>query len=235
MENLILEFAQFDPVTLAWMAAPKVVSGLRSLWKGAHPSKRVRRAAEKAYRTRLWKRGKEGVYDAGNMREIISKVGRTASGVAEKGKTWIQGLMAKQGLENSAVAGQVGAKYDMDVSKQVSNAARDIAVKNIDTKVKAQDQMGEIGFGDTEFDYKRKLRQRANIDKGLGDLTSAASSYAIGRRAHEPNQPGQDASLGKDIPNFDTHTKEQIWDWLQKHEDPEKALQMLLLMSAVPS
>ena len=93
--------------------------------------------------------------------------------------------------------------------------------------------MGEIGFGDTEFDYKRKLKQRANIDKGLGDLTSAASSYAIGKRAHLPNQPGQDVSLGKDMPNFETSSKEEIWDWLQKHENPEKALQMLLLMSGV--
>ena len=240
MENLIVEFAQFDPVTLAWMAAPKVISGIRSLWKGANPIKRKRSGEETEYRKRLFDRSKKGIYDEGNMREILSGMSRRVGEAARVGKQATMGQLTRQGLENSAVAPEMVAGIDRGLAVSVSESARDLETKNIGEKIKAQNQMGELGFKDTDEMFRSKMQQRKDFDAGYSSLVGGVTDYATGRRGHMPNQPpgtqwnkpSGDAFTGN-IPSFTENSRTEIWEWLRKQKDPESALQMLLLMSGM--
>jgi len=252
MENIILEFAQFDPVTLGIIAGGKVASGVYNWFKGKrNPIKRTMSPEEARFRSQLHKRSTEGVYDAGNMREIISRVGRSASEVADKGRQFALGMLQGQGLGKSAVGQQIANKYNTQVSRAVSDSARDTAIANIGTKIQAQDQLGRIGMNDTERNYQQKIRERAEkdkyYDKAFGDLVVGVTDYATGIRAGikpednkgyvqpktkwgNPNENIQ-ASIPEDV--LMLKDKEAVVKWIQSQDDPQKALEMLLLLSGI--
>lgn len=169
----ILQFAQFDPVTAAFLAAPGIAKGVKGLWNAFNPIKKRRSGLEQRYISQLQRRGRKGAYTPGMQREFVSQTSRAVGQQADIAKTYQQGMVARQGLENSAVATQVGAGIDQNRMAQVAQAARAIALRNEKSKIGAQDQLGQIGRQDSQQQYYEALNARRDTDKavqGIADV-----------------------------------------------------------------
>ena len=71
--------------------------------------------------------------------------GRAVSQVGELQKAKFQGGMMQQGLSNSIVAQELARKTDRDTLTSLADESRNLAMMNEQTKIQAQDMLGQYG------------------------------------------------------------------------------------------
>tara|TARA_R100001129_G_scaffold185796_2_gene175188 strand:- start:5420 stop:5920 length:501 start_codon:yes stop_codon:yes gene_type:complete len=102
----------------------------------------VRTAEERQWADQLRRRSTTGTMNLDYLNQVA---GRTASQVGALQKAQIQGGMMQQGLGNSIVAQELARKTDRDTLTSLADESRNLAMMNEQTKIQAQDMLGQYG------------------------------------------------------------------------------------------
>jgi len=150
----------------------QIYQGGKLLYNWLNPVQRTQSPAESAYRKILQKRATQGVYSPSQQNQMLQSTAQTTAQTASNALTKTEGRLTSAGIKNSGVLNQAEGRIQAERMRTIANQARAIAMSNAESKVRAQDKLGEIGFQDTERDYQDALARRTNATGGIDDIAS---------------------------------------------------------------
>lgn len=162
---------KFDWGNLAASAIPygqQLYQGGKLLYNWLNPVKRNQSSEEKAYRNILKTRATQGIYSPSQQNQILNTVSSPTAQVASNAITKSEGKLTSQGISSSGVNTQTSGRIQAERMRTIAEQARKIAFANEQSKLNAQDKLGEIGFKDTDRNYEDALARRGTTT-GLMD------------------------------------------------------------------
>ena len=131
---------------------------------------------EKQYVSNLQNRAKEGTIDVDYLQ---STAGRTAQQQRDLQMSQTQGRMMQSGMQNSIVAQELARKTDRETLSGLAEDSRRIAMANEQSKLQAQDAIGEYGLmrsnrlqnisnANAEYRRQESAMRRAKFRKWAG-------------------------------------------------------------------
>ena len=119
-------------------------SGLGQLFGGSKTRlSEIQSEEEKQYLANLQSRQRKGTIDVDELNQVM---GRTVGNQRQLQRTQQQGMMIQQGMANSIVAQELARKTDRETLASLADESRRISMLNEQSKIKAQDMLGEYGL-----------------------------------------------------------------------------------------
>jgi hypothetical protein len=137
-----------------------IYQGGKLLYNWLNPVKREQSSEEKAYRNILKNRATQGIYSPSQQNQMLNMVSAPTAQIASNAITKSEGKLQSQGISSSGVNTQTRGRIEAERMRTIAQQARRIAMENEQSKIDAQDKLGEIGFKDTDRDYKDALSRR---------------------------------------------------------------------------
>lgn len=145
-----------------------IYQGGKLLYNWLNPVKREQSSEEKAYRNILKNRATQGIYSPSQQNQMLNMVSAPTAQIASNAITKSEGKLQSQGISSSGVNTQTRGRIEAERMRTIAQQARRIAMENEQSKINAQDKLGEIGFKDTDRDYQDALSRRTS-NTGLMD------------------------------------------------------------------
>lgn len=181
---------------MAWYV-PLIIEGVRMIAEhnaDKGPSKYKRTPEEQKYIDRLQKRSKYGTIDTG---EVIRQTGRELHVQAADQKQEIIGRGITSGNMSSIITEELFRGVDKSVRDQINESSRQIALKNEEAKIFAQDSLDEFLVNEGSARRTRNEEIRAHgIQKEMkliGNLAEFGKEWHTARTS--PGGPGYEKSL----------------------------------------
>lgn len=135
----------------AWLAAlaPAAISGIssligygmqRSALKGAGQMSKL----EREYLRNLRERRETGAYDVPALTSQVSQQQQELGRMTQQRAT---GGAISRGLEKSIVTSEIKRKVDADTLRRIAEESREIALRNEQSKVQAEQELGQFASG----------------------------------------------------------------------------------------
>ena len=198
--------------TLAVMAIGQGLKAAYGLYKGATAGRRVPKtpeyqvsAQEKRFEAELNRRIKEGVLSPEAAQMIRNKALQTAYGAAERGAGRIQQNLARRGFEGSAIGAEATAGQYAEAVNVAGETGRDIALYNEQSKIRAFNQLGQLGqrrsgqmYQDAMMKYGRQ-QEIAGIRNQAYDtaFSSAVDAGVMGIGAYQAGRTTGQSQAGR--------------------------------------
>ena len=139
----------------------------------------IKSQEEQDYVKNLKGRADKGTLDLDYLNQVA---GRRASEQGELMKTKQQGRMIQSGMQNSIIAQELARKTDQSTLSDLAEESRRLAMANEQTKISAQDAMGEYGLmrsnrlmniakANAEYRRQESAERRKRYGKLLGGVS----------------------------------------------------------------
>ena len=116
-----------------------------SKWVKGHQTRlsEIQSDEEKQYVQNMQGRASKGTIDVDYLNQVQ---GRTVGNQRQLQRTQQQGSMISSGMQNSIVAQELARKTDRETLSGLADESRRISMANEQTKIQAQDMLGEYGL-----------------------------------------------------------------------------------------
>ena len=158
------------------------------------PAKYKRTNEEQQYVDRLEKKSRYGAIDTG---EVIRTTGREIQAQASDQKQDIIGRGISSGNMSSIITEELFRGVDKSVRDQINESSRQIALKNEETKLQAQDSLDQFLLSETiSVRSNKAARRQHKQDKQMQLIGNLGNMAQTGYESYNaPGGPGYEKSL----------------------------------------
>ena len=166
----------------------------------------------------LASRSKTGALNPTARSAIIGQASGAAGNVAQEQKSDIMGYLSARNNQGSISGARLLAQPDMQRQRIVGEVSSDVMLKNELSKDEAKAEYGKLSNNYATERLNFKNQQNAGLISGLTGAGMAAVQ-------------GHDAAIAQSklaIPDFTGKDESYIKQWVMRHPDPQKAIQVWL-------
>ena len=181
---------------MAWYV-PLIIEGVKMIASNnanKGPARYKRTNEEQQYVDRLEKKSRYGAIDTG---EVIRTTGREIQAQASDQKQDIIGRGISSGNMSSIITEELFRGVDKSVRDQINESSRQIALKNEETKLQAQDSLDQFLLSESSSVRSNKAARRQHKqDKQMQLIGNLGDMAQTGYQSYNaPGGPGYEKSL----------------------------------------